>query len=122
MEKLLTFQNIISIITLLAVFVAAYDKIFKPQSALQAQQNLDQSEAEAKMTRLADRMEWNQEANENKFAEIKLTMEKDAETSREDIHKIDVRMSHFQEALDKLVREVVELKTIVKIINEKVQK
>lgn len=122
MEKLLTVQNLLFIITLGSLLIAIYDKIFKPQSALQAQQNLDQTETNAEINRLRDYAKWNQSANENKFAEINQRMEKANEVQQKEMHTIDGKINSLQKALDTLARDMVEVRTMLKMLNEKVEK
>lgn len=98
---------------LISLIIAVYSKITTPQLDLKAQQTLDQAESDAKWSRIEERMQWNAEINEKKFAEMQVNYKEATKTAQNHIHTIDMKCDKTLEAVNSLAIQVGKLATII---------
>jgi hypothetical protein len=95
-----------------AVFMAV--NYFKnPQIQLDKKQAIDKTEEEGKAAILVQRVQWEKEANEKKFAEMGYRLDTAMTTAQNHIHTVDIKVDALITNINIMSNEITRLSTII---------
>lgn len=74
---------------------------------------LSQKEVENKAQLLAQQVQWEKEANEKRFAEMGIAIEKAMTLAQNHIHTVDTKVDGLKDITEQMGKEIVRLGTII---------
>lgn len=117
MQPLLTKENIMFAVWILTVIFGVYLYFRRPQEELDKNQALDKQKADNDSSVLAARINWEKQANEDKFKDFQERLATSTSLAQNHIHTIDVKVDSVALNLTlmdkKITSELVRLSTII---------
>ena len=125
MSELFTIENIMFTVWILTVIFGVYLYFRKPQEDLETKQALTdkdmsnkvsllaQKETENKTSLLAQQVQWEKEANAQRFTEMQSNIKDAFALAQNHIHTVDIKVDSIQVIIEHMGKELVRLTTTI---------
>lgn len=113
METYLNPSNIMFVFGILGVIFSIYSYFRNPQIAMDKQQALDKEEVEGKAGLLAQQVQWEKEANEKKFNDMQMNIDKAFTMALNHSHTVEDNVKTLTGVVNTLVTQVSNLGVVL---------
>jgi len=100
-NHILTPSNIMFALGIIGMFFTIWSKVKDPQNALDKKTALDKEEIDGNATLLSEKLKWEREANEKRFADIGKRLDDAFALAQNHIHTVDEKLTGYIESSNK---------------------
>ena len=123
MNNLLTPSNIVFALGIIGTIFTVFNYFKNPQTELDKRTALDKEEAEGRSSLINERLQWEKDANIEKFRDMAKRLDDAFALAQNHIHTVDEKLTGYIEASNKWHIETSnQLTQLTTIINERIPK